>query len=245
MGTQIQGSRLIKFDNSSPEYIVPDSVAEIAELAFSGCDSLIALSIPDSVRRIGNYAFADCYSLRELKLPASVEAIGAGLFQKCWNIRELCLPEGLTVLGTDMFEGCHALYAVTIPDSVETIERTAFSTCRNLRKVYTDPANIHRLPPSARYLAALTYMEEHQPEEGSSVIDGYTEGRSKSLLDLAINRRSSDAVRYMLARGLIKPEALREYLTKSADTGRVEITALLLEYTRDDHAGSPDPDPFA
>ena len=49
----------------------------------------------------------------------------------------------------------------------------------------------------------------------------------------------------MLARGLIKPEALREYLTKSADTGRVEITALLLEYTRDDHAGSPDPDPFA
>jgi predicted RNA binding protein with dsRBD fold (UPF0201 family) len=75
-------------------------------------------------------------------------------------------------------------------------------------------------------------MEEHSMEtsesEYSAIIERHVRSRQKSFLDLAINRRSTDAVRYMLSHGLISEEALREYLDKSAATGRVEITALLL-----------------
>jgi len=52
-------------------------------------------------------------------------------------------------------------------------------------------------------------------------------------------------VRYMLSRGLADEEALREYLERSAVSGRVEITALLLDSLRD--AEQTDPlleDPF-
>ncbi len=245
MASVIQGSKFIKFGNDAEEYKVPDTVEVFADLAFADCDRLISLYIPDSVTEIGNYAFANCYSLREIRLPESVKKIGAGLFQKCWNLKDIVLPEGMLTLGSDMFEGCHALYSLHIPSTVGSIERTAFSSCRSLKKVYADPGNISILPPSARYLAVLTYMEEHDPDDGSPVIDQFFEGRSKSLLDLAINRRSTEAVRYMLDRRLVTAEALNEYLGKSARTGRVEITALLLDHFRDSVTGVPDPDPFS
>ena len=87
-------------------------------------------------------------------------------------------------------------------------------------------------------------MEEHKPEDGNLLIDQYCEGRSKSLLDLAINRRSTEAVRYMLERDLVSQNILSDYLSKSVRTGRVEITALLLEYSSKDRNMSLDPDPF-
>ena len=239
-----QGNKLIRFDDSDENYSVPDDITELADLAFADCSRLITLYIHDSVSFIGNYAFANCYSLREIRLPSSVIKAGAGLFQKCWNLREITLPEGMKLIGSDMFEGCHALYSIHIPASLQSIERTAFSSCRSLKKVYIEPEHLMLLPPSARYLAALTFMEEHDPDEGNHLIDEYFAGRSKSLLDLAVNRRSTEAVRYMLGRKLISSDALNEYLDKAVRTGRVEITALMLDHLKNDHKGSPDPDPF-
>ena len=65
------------------------------------------------------------------------------------------------------------------------------------------------------------------------MIEGYVFERQKSFLDLAINRRSTEAVRYMVSRGLADEEALREYLKRSAASGRVEITALILDSLKD------------
>ena len=76
-------------------------------------------------------------------------------------------------------------------------------------------------------------------------MERYVRDRQKSFLDLAINRKSTDAVRYMVMRGLIDEEALREYLNKSAVTGRVEITALLLDSLKgSDPFGGLSDDPF-
>lgn len=244
MGAVTKGNRLIRYDNAAEHFDVPQHIEYIEDLAFADCDRLIRLEIPDSVKVIGNYAFSNCYSLREIRLPAAVRKTGSGLFQKCWNIRSVTLPEGMKTLGGDMFEGCHALAVLHLPSSIESVERTAFSTCRSLRKIYTEPERIGILPASARYQAVLTYMEEHVPEDGTDVIDKYVDGRNKSFLDLAINRRSTESVRYMLGRGLITADALSEYLVKSANTGRVEITALLLEYGKDNNTGGLSKDPF-
>ena len=70
--------------------------------------------------------------------------------------------------------------------------------------------------------------------------------RQGNLLDLAINRRNAEAVRYMLKRGLIAADALADYLEKSAERNRVEITALMLEYGHktDNTRDLFDEDPF-
>ena len=150
----------------------------------------------------------------------------------------------MTTLGNDMFEGCHALYSLCLPGSLESVERTAFSSCRSLRNVYIDPDRFDLLPVSARYLAALTYMEEHMPDEGCTTVDEYVSGRVKSILDLAVNRKSAEAVRYMLGRGLVTDDTLNIYLSKSVNSGRVEITAMLLDYSKDVRNCSIEEDPF-
>ena len=45
------------------ELVIPNSITEIKDFAFNGCDSLTNVTIPDSVTSIGVYAFKDCDSL--------------------------------------------------------------------------------------------------------------------------------------------------------------------------------------
>ena len=95
----------------------------------------------------------------------------------------------------------------------------------------------------------LTYMEAHatgsSDTDDEKIIESYVRDRQKSFLDLAINRKSTEAVRYMVAHDLIDEEALREYLGRSAASGRVEITALLLDSLKNSGtAGGLSSDPF-
>lgn len=229
----------LKYEGEGSEFTVPEGTLRIGELAFAGADGLEKICIPDSVKEIGNYAFMNCYSLREIRLPDSLDRIGAGIFQNCWQLRKLRLPEGAVTLGTDMFENCHALSEIWLPRSLAEAARTSLSGCRSLKSIHISPEQIEILPPSARYTAVLSFMEEHQDagkedaDGDFGLIDSFVSGRRRSLLDLAVNRRSTGAVRYMLARGLIDEEALSEYLDRSAAAGRVEITALLLDGLKD------------
>lgn len=237
---------LEKYQGAGTEYRVTEGTESIEELAFSGADGLEKLYIPDSVTSIGNYAFMNCYSLREIRMPESIERIGAGLFQNCWQLRKVTLPEGTKMIGTDMFENCHGLAELSIPASVSKVARTALSGCRSLKKIRISPEQIELLPASARYTAVLTAMEdcERSGSPGDAIIDKYVSERQKSFLDLAINRRSIDAVRYMISHGLVSDDAMKEYLSKSAGSGRAEITALLLNSMRE-KTNALDEDPFA
>ena len=224
----------LKYEEEGREFAVPEGTKRIAGLAFAGADGLEKLYVPDTVAEIGNYAFMNCYALREIRLPGQLDRIGAGLFQNCWQLRRVKLPEGARTLGTDMFENCHALSEIWLPRSLEEAARTSLSGCRSLKAIHISPEQIELLPASARYAAVLTFMEEHadaaeRDPEGEALIDSFASERQKSLLDLAVNRRSTGAVRYMLAHGLAGEEPLREYTERSATAGRVEITALLLD----------------
>ena len=236
MPAVIDGDRLKRYEDAAVRYCVPQHVRYIEELAFSGADSLALLEIPDSVEYIGNYAFRMCYGLEEIRLPAEVSYMGAGLFQHCWKLRRISFPEGTRFIGGEMLESCHALTSLELPDSLIKIDKGAFSGCRSLREIVISPGKIKLLPPAARYTAVLTYMERRAKEDmaagnpESGIIDDFVMKRQGNLLDLAINRRNAEAVRYMLTRRLIEPDALAEYLGKSAARSRVEITALLLEY---------------
>ena len=251
MPVTISGDRLIRYEDAAVHYCVPQHIRYIEDLAFSGADNLVSLEIPDGVEHIGNYAFRMCYALEEIKLPAEVRSAGAGLFQHCWKLKSVKLPEGMLMIGGEMFESCHALQTLVLPDSLRKIDRSAFSGCRSLREIIISPDKLKLLPPAARYTAAITYMERHaeaDPEcdHDSTVIDEFVGDRQGNLLDLAINRRSAEAVRYMLRRGLIETDALAVYLEKAADRNRVEITALMLEYghNNDNREDLFDEDPF-
>ena len=120
-------------------YIIPDSVTEIGNYAFSGCDSLTSVIIPDSVTSIGYDAFEYCTLLTSITIPDSVTSIGIYAFECCSSLTSVTIPDRVTTIRTMTFYYCTSLTSVTISDSVTSIGERAFYYCTALKEVYCKP----------------------------------------------------------------------------------------------------------
>ena len=69
-----------------PAKIAGKPVTSVGRSAFSGCNSLAAVTIPDSVTRIGLDAFYKCSSLTSITIPDSVTSIEKSAFSGCNNL---------------------------------------------------------------------------------------------------------------------------------------------------------------
>ena len=79
---------LIKvIDKNVTHIVVPDSVTEIGNRAFSGCKSLKDIVIPNSVLAIGSWAFSGCTSLESVAIPNTVSIINSRTFVGCSSLK--------------------------------------------------------------------------------------------------------------------------------------------------------------
>ena len=115
------------------EVILPDTVTEIGESAFSR-SSVSTVNIPDGVTHIGAFAFYNS-DLSAVRIPDSVTTIGDGVFCNCMNLEQAILPEGLTEIPPQMFISCVSLTQINIPSSVSTIGSCAFEACTKLAQL--------------------------------------------------------------------------------------------------------------
>ena len=85
------------------EFIIPNNITTIGNLAFCDCTSLTNVVIPNSIKNIGVWAFSDCKSLTSITyLGTKKEAIKAGIgdrSNKNWrefsNIRKITCTDGV------------------------------------------------------------------------------------------------------------------------------------------------------
>ena len=97
-------SRIISFRNQNiKSYVIPSSVTNIGDWAFSGCRSLSEIVIPSSVTNIGYGAFDGCNSLSEIVIPSSVTSIGHHAFDGCRSLSEIVIPSSVTSIGDGAF----------------------------------------------------------------------------------------------------------------------------------------------
>ena len=122
-------------DTNLTNVVIPDSVTDIGNYAFSGCTSLESINIPDSVTSIGLNAFNKCRSLTSINLPKGVTKIAGWLFADCESLKEVNLPQEITEIHTCAFYGCKSLTNINIPQTVTSIRGQAFDQCNSLTTI--------------------------------------------------------------------------------------------------------------
>ena len=93
--------------------VLPDTMDQIGEMLFLGCDGLREFTVPEGYTHIGDRAFCVCRNLHKVVLPPSVKSIGRLAFFGCESLEEINL-ENVTEIAPGAFFGCKNLKKVTI-----------------------------------------------------------------------------------------------------------------------------------
>ena len=146
--------------------VIPSTVTNISDFAFSHSEKLTTVTIPEGVRYIGYQAFANCTNLTELTLPKGIEIAEAAFF-RCTSLesvnisgtvvtrRRLAMKAGAsggrllaassdpeaTTVGDYAFLSCGNLQNLKIGRKVEDIGGGAFSGCSRLNVIEIEEGN--------------------------------------------------------------------------------------------------------
>lgn len=147
------GVRITSYVGEEKIVVIPDSVdgesiVSIASSAFAG-KGVRAVSIPDTVKEIEQGAFAGCENISTLRLPLTYTE-GSEFFSYIFGAKEhgesavkvspsldmIIITEGAREVPEYFFAGCKGVSAIILPSSIESIGGFAFDGCSDL--VYAD-----------------------------------------------------------------------------------------------------------
>ena len=125
--------------------IIPNSVTEIGDWAFTGCSGLTSIkvesgnSVYDSrencnaiIKTATNTLISGC---KNTIISNSVTSIGNYAFSGCSGLTSLTIPHSVTTIGDNAFYECLGLTRLTIGNSVTSIGNMAFSGCSGLTRL--------------------------------------------------------------------------------------------------------------
>lgn len=130
----------IHAEGSSPWFYVRDGVLYFEEHKYTGSSEL---TVPgeiagQTVRELSDDCFSGCDGLTAVNLPDSLTSIGKGAFRSCTALRGIDIPDSVGTIRKEAFSGCSNLEAIHIPASVHTIGADAFRDCDYLRYIFYD-----------------------------------------------------------------------------------------------------------
>ena len=163
--------------------VIPNSVTNIAEMAFCDCSGLTSVTIPNSVTSIGDNAFRNCCGLTSVTIPNSVTCIGSSAFEGCSALASVTIPNSVTSIGDFVFYGCSGLASVTIPNSVTSIGDYAFCDCSGLASV-TIPTSVISIGDFA--FAGCSGLASIKVESGNPVYD--SRENCNAIIETATNK---------------------------------------------------------
>lgn len=100
---------------------IPDSIGNIGWGAFENCTSLTDVKLPSKINTSGRYlsldsTFSGCTSLIEITIPESVTDLYE-IFSGCSSLETVHLPASLTYIGSNTFYGCFNLKSIVYSGS--------------------------------------------------------------------------------------------------------------------------------
>ncbi|WP_028506139.1 leucine-rich repeat domain-containing protein [Ruminococcus sp. FC2018] len=84
---------------------IPDTVTDIGEFVFDGCENLRQITLPRDLRSIWSYAFTRS-SFEELIIPAGVETVAPFTFKQCRELKRVKFLGNVKKIHSYAFCGC-------------------------------------------------------------------------------------------------------------------------------------------
>lgn len=180
--------------------VIPGSIREIRDEAFSGCVGLTHVQFSEGLDTIGCYSFKDCADLAGIAIPESVTLIQPTSFSGCTALSSIVVAEGNCFY--DSREGCNAVIntsgnklvmgcaATVIPTSVRTLGPGAFMGCTTLCSIVI-PEGVTMIEPFA-FCNCISLSSVTIPRS-MTMIAKYAFGSCSSISSIAI----PESVRYI------------------------------------------------
>ena len=108
----IDGSTLVRYVGQSEYVRIPDRIINIGAESFHNA-RVVSVEIPDSVTEIREGAFSGCERLERIRLSTRLLVIRKNAFQGCVSLSDIALPASLQEIDKAAFSACPELPAVT------------------------------------------------------------------------------------------------------------------------------------
>lgn len=145
--------------------VIPDTVINICEKAFSNCYNIKNVIIPDSVTFIGTSAFQGCSSLESIKLSENLTKLDNTVFCDCSSLKHLTIHSKIEFIGLELFYECNSLEDITIEATTppRIWEHLCFGLLNNFKTIYVPQGTLD------------AYEQKWQKEASSSYFYRYLE----------------------------------------------------------------------
>ncbi|EAX90731.1 surface antigen BspA-like [Trichomonas vaginalis G3] len=92
-----------------------NSISDIPDYLFRGCQSLRNINILDNSIFIGYKSFENCYSLESIRIPSSIRTISEYSFMNCNRLSSIKISEinNLEKISNNSFSGCSSLQSIS------------------------------------------------------------------------------------------------------------------------------------
>lgn len=127
-------------DSNSITSITLPKVQKIGDFAFGQYERLrtapqiTSIVLPETLTEMGEGVFFGCNRLKEATLPSSLTAIPDYTFGYCISLTKVTMPTSIKKIGVFAFAGSESLYDINL-SLVEEFDEYAFTSCAMLRDV--------------------------------------------------------------------------------------------------------------
>jgi len=212
------------------EVVFPDSFLHVSAAAFLYCRSLSRVILSKNLRSIEEGAFLGCTALSQIELPETLESIGEMAF---WGsgLDEIVIPQRVKRIGENAFWDCAGLHHTDVLGSKTVIEKNAFGNCPSLKEGFIAPGFPEDNSPPAQLLYTLlwcTCPERHTAETAARA-SAFVKAKEELVMEQIIKGHNTAALAGLVSRKLLDPAHVDEYIRICAQSGKTELTALLLQ----------------
>lgn len=142
-----KGITIVAYEGKSKEVRLPEKATILSSEAFNHNREIEKVIIPSTLEEIEENAFSSCSFLKTVVFEphSKIRRIPAGCFYSCTSLQKINLPENLISINARAFCYCTHLSEIAVPNTVEGIGSFAFYL--SAINTITLPENLLNLPP--------------------------------------------------------------------------------------------------